>query len=143
MSPHILLVDDDDVAAESVQRSMRKNGLNYPLTVAQDGLIALEILREMHRNNIQKESLLVLLDLNMPRMNGFEFLQTIRSDKDLKSIIVFVLTTSNSEEDKIRAYGENVAGYLVKDKVGPHFSKLFELLDKYTSAVSFPDKPLG
>lgn len=142
MACNILLVEDDDVAAEAVIRSMKKSEVNFPITVAEDGLIALDVLRGLHPTKKIREPLLVLLDLNMPRMNGFEFLQAIRADEALNPTVVFVLTTSGSEIDRAKAYHENIAGYMVKDKVGPHFNKLFKLLNEYAEAVSLPDLKL-
>lgn len=136
---NILLVDDDDVSAESVVRSLRKNAVDFPITLARDGIEALEILRSTHPHLSIEKPYLVLLDLNMPRMNGFEFLHEVRSDKNLHSSIIFVLTTSNAESDRIRAYEENIAGYMVKSAVGAQFSKLASLLENYRSTVSLPN----
>lgn len=135
---NILLVDDDDVAAESVVRSLRKNTIDFPITLARDGIEALEILRSSHADLSIEKPYLILLDLNMPRMDGFEFLQEIRSDKKLHDSIVFVLTTSDFDSDKTRAYNENIAGYMVKSAVGPQFAKLAALLDNYRSTVALP-----
>jgi CheY-like chemotaxis protein len=74
----------------------------------------------------------------MPRMNGFEFLQEVRSDNQLHDSIVFILSTSDADSDKARAYHENIAGYMVKSSVGPQFSKLAALLDNYRSTVALP-----
>lgn len=135
---NILLIDDDDVAAESVVRSLRKHTIDFPVTLARDGIEALEILRKTHPDlNIEKPYI-ILLDLNMPRMNGFEFLQEIRSDKQLRDSVIFVLTTSNFDSDRARAYQENIAGYMVKSAVGPQFSKLAALLDNYRNTVALP-----
>jgi CheY-like chemotaxis protein len=82
--------------------------------------------------------LLVLLDLNMPRMNGLEFLRELRLDPALKGTVVFILTTSGAEADRARAYDENVAGYMVKSAVGPQFSGLARFLTEYRSTVLFP-----
>ncbi len=71
---HIFLVDDDDVSSESVIRSLRKHSLNFPIIVAEDGVEALAVLRNTHAHAKIKKPYLILLDLNMPRMNGFEFL---------------------------------------------------------------------
>lgn len=136
---NILLVDDDDVSAESVVRSLRKNAVDFPITLARDGIEALEILRSAHPHLSIEKPYLVLLDLNMPRMNGFEFLHEVRSDKKLHNSIVFVLTTSDAESDRIRAYEENIAGYMVKSAVGPQFSKLASLLENYRSTISLPN----
>jgi CheY-like chemotaxis protein len=133
----ILLVDDDDVARESVVRNLRKHQIEFPVVFAEDGAIALEILRGKHERKIARP-LIILLDLNMPRMNGFEFLQELRSDPALRNAIVFVLTTSSADEDRARAYQENIAGYMVKSAVGPQFAKLAQLLTDYSSAVLMP-----
>lgn len=135
---NILLVDDDDVAAESVVRSLRKHALDFPVTLARDGIEALEILHHTHPDLMIEKPYLILLDLNMPRMNGFEFLQEIRDDEKLHDSIVFVLTTSDAESDKSRAYHENIAGYMVKSAIGPQFVKLAALLDNYRSTVALP-----
>lgn len=135
---NILIVEDDDVAAESVVRSLRKNAIDFPITLARDGVEALEILRHTHSDLSIERPYLILLDLNMPRMNGFEFLHEVRSDKNLRDSIIFVLTTSDADSDRMRAYEENIAGYMVKSAVGPQFSKLATLLDNYRSTVSLP-----
>ena len=133
----VLLVDDDDVAAEAVVRGLRKHSIDCRVVVAEDGRAALQIMRGTHERRITKPYL-VLLDLNMPRMNGMEFLREVRLDKDLKSTVVFVLTTSGTETDRARAYEENVAGYMVKSGVGPQFAGLARLLTEYRSSVLFP-----
>lgn len=134
----ILLVDDDDVAQEAVIRSFKKYNLPFPVITANDGLEALEILRNEHPHKKIDGPFIVLLDLNMPRMNGFEFLQTIRSDDDLSTTIVFVLTTSGRDSDRTRAYQEFIAGYLVKSSVGPQFSKLANLMNQYAVTIDMP-----
>lgn len=136
---NILLVDDDDVSAESVVRSLRKNAVDFPITLARDGMEALEILRATHPHLSIEKPYLVLLDLNMPRMNGFEFLHEVRGDKTLHSSVIFVLTTSDAESDRVRAYEENIAGYMVKSVVGPQFSKLTSLLESYRATISLPN----
>jgi DNA-binding NarL/FixJ family response regulator len=83
---------------------------------------------------------LVLLDINMPRMNGIEFLQALREDADLHDTVVFVLTTSKSDEDKVAAYQANPAGYVLKSDVGAGFVGLVTLLDHYWRIVEFPPK---
>jgi CheY-like chemotaxis protein len=134
----VLLIDDDDVALEAVQRSLRKHNIFYPVYTACDGLEGLDILRETHPTQKIPKPYLVLLDLNMPRMNGFEFLNELRSDPSLKETVVFVLTTSNNDADRNKAYNENIAGYMVKSAVGPQFQKLALLLEHFSQAVVFP-----
>lgn len=134
----VLLVDDDDVAVESVVRGMKKHDVAFPIIVAEDGLVALDIMRGTHPIKQLTQPYVVLLDLNMPNMDGFEFLQVIRNDELLKATIVFVLTTSGSDADMFKAYNEHIAGYMVKSCVGPQFSKLFKLLEDYARTVKLP-----
>lgn len=134
----ILLVEDDDVAAEAVMRSLNKMNVPFPIIWAQDGIDALAILRGQDPDRSIQRPLVILLDLNMPRMNGFEFLQTLRSDPALCDEVTFVLTTSDADADRTRAYHEQIAGYLVKSAIGPQFSKLAQLLMSYEAAVRLP-----
>lgn len=136
--PTILLVEDDDVAAEAVVRSLQKHGCNYPVVWAEDGQVALEILRDKDASRVVPRPRVILLDLNMPRMDGFEFLQQLRSDPKLRGDVVFILTTSNADTDRTRAYHECIAGYMVKSAVGPQFIKLVSLLNSYQGAVRLP-----
>src|SRR5262245_37609876 len=85
---NILLVEDDDVAAESVERSLRKHQVDFPIIWAENGREALEILRGVHPTKKVRAPCITLLDLNMPIMNGFEFLQVLRADKDLERNVV-------------------------------------------------------
>lgn len=137
---NILLVDDDDVAAEWVIRCMKKYNVNSNIQVADDGQVALDILHERHAKNEAEISDIVLLDLNMPGMNGFEFLEKMRTDPVLKSTVVFILTTSNANSDRAKAYNENVAGYLLKDST-TIFNWLFSMLPKHINITSLLNSP--
>ncbi len=134
----ILLIEDDDVAAEAATRSLTKSGIEFPVVWVQDGLAALALLRGDTLWPPVARPRIILLDLNMPRMNGFEFLEAIRADKDLRDEVVFVLTTSDSDEDRTRAYHEQIAGFMVKSTVGPQFAKLAGLLVAYRDIVCLP-----
>ncbi|WP_428034820.1 response regulator [Amphritea sp.] len=136
----ILLVDDDDVDVMGVQRALRKLKILNPVVRAHDGIEALELLRN---SNAVKRPYIILLDLNMPRMNGFEMLTELRQDKSLASSVVFVLTTSKADEDKVEAYQQNVAGYIVKSNVGEGFMDLIQMLDRYWRVVEFPTQMSG
>ncbi|HSW08592.1 response regulator [Aquabacterium sp.] len=134
----VLLVEDDDVAAESVLRSLNRISAPFPVVWAEDGLVALAALRGEDAARRVPRPRVILLDLNMPRMNGFEFLQQLRNDPALADDVVFVLTTSDADSDRTRAYHAHIAGYMVKAAVGPQFSKLAQLLTDYHTAVQLP-----
>jgi CheY-like chemotaxis protein len=135
---HILLVDDDDIDVMNVQRAFKKNNILNPLFIARDGLEALEILRKQGPDSIPRERRLILLDLNMPRMNGMEFLRELRSDPELHSLTVIVLTTSDDERDKVEAYNLNVAGYIVKPVTFIAFVEAMAALNKYWTINELP-----
>lgn len=134
----LLLVEDDDVAAEAVVRGLRKHASDCPVVPAEDGAAALHILRGEDEGHRIVKPYLVLLDLNMPRMNGFEFLRALRADDELRNTVVFVLTTSGADSDRARAYREHIAGYMVKSEVGPQFGGLARFLTEYRAAIRFP-----
>jgi CheY-like chemotaxis protein len=131
----VLLVEDDAVDVMNVRRAFEKNNIESPLHVAGNGLEALQMLRD---GTVPGERRIVLLDLNMPRMNGIEFLRHVRSDPQLNLIPVIVLTTSADDRDKIEAFNLNVAGYLVKPVTSGDFADLMATLNKYWSLVEFP-----
>jgi CheY-like chemotaxis protein len=132
---NILLVEDDEVDVMNVKRAFRMNHITNPLFVAENGLEALEKLRN---GDVPQGRRIVLLDLNMPKMNGIEFLRELRSDPVLAATPVVVLTTSNNDRDKIGAYNFNVAGYLVKPVTFGEFSELMVTLNKYWTLVEMP-----
>jgi len=132
---NILLVEDDEVDVMNVRRAFTKNNITNPLFHASDGAEALERLRG---GEIPTERRLVLLDLNMPRMNGIEFLRELRADPELAATTVVVLTTSNDERDRIEAYNLNVAGYLLKPVTFGNFCDVMATLNKYWTLVELP-----
>lgn len=132
---NVLLVEDNMVDVMGIQRAFAQAKLKNRIVVASDGQDALEKMRD--GKSISKPYM-VLLDLNMPRMNGIEFLQEIRRDQALKNTVVFVLTTSSTSEDKNRAYEQNVAGYIVKGRAESSFINTAELFDYYTKVVELP-----
>ena len=132
---NILLVEDDQVDIMNVKRAFDKNRITNPLYVATNGLEALEMLRS---NAVPSDRRLILLDLNMPKMTGIEFLRELRADHALGSTPVVVLTTSNDERDKIDAYNLNVAGYLLKPVTFINFVEVMAALNKYWTLVELP-----
>lgn len=137
---HILLVEDDEVDAEAVVRAFRKQKIANPFTIVPDGIEAFNALRGEGGQQRLPRPYLILLDINMPRMNGVEFLQTLRQDEELKQSIVFVITTSNRDEDVVAAYNEQIAGYILKSRVGEDFVNLIAMLDMYWRIVEFPSE---
>lgn len=132
---NILLVEDDQVDVMNVRRAFEKNRIANPLFVAGDGIEALEMLRG---GRVPLSRRIILLDLNMPRMTGIEFLRELRKDHALMPTPVIILTTSNDDRDKIEAYHLNVAGYLLKPVTFINFVELMATLNKYWALVELP-----
>jgi CheY-like chemotaxis protein len=132
---NILLVEDDEVDVMNVRRAFKKNNICNPLWVAGNGQEGLEMLRG---NEMPGDRRLVLLDLNMPKMNGIEMLRELREDPDLKLTPVVVLTTSDAERDRVDAYNLNVAGYILKPVTLVNFVEAMATLNKYWSLVEMP-----
>jgi CheY-like chemotaxis protein len=132
---NILLVEDDEVDVMTVRRAFDRAKITDPVFRAGDGVEALELLRS---RATPVERLLVLLDLNLPRMNGIEFLHELRGDPALRQVPVVVLTTSNDERDKAEAFEMNVAGYLLKPVTFASFVELMTSLNRYWSLAEMP-----
>jgi CheY-like chemotaxis protein len=135
---HVLLVEDDDVDAEVVRRAFTELKISNPTTRVVDGYEALEVLRGTNDRERIPRPYVILLDLNMPRMNGLEFLRQLRSDPELRSSVVFVLTTSQDDRDIVAAYNLQVAGYFLKTSVGEGFFNLPRMMESYWRMVEFP-----
>ena len=117
----ILLVEDDAIDVLAVKSSFRELRIANPMVEAHNGIEALQRLRGQNGYQQVPQPCLVLLDLNMPRMGGIEFLCELRSDPSLAHTLVFVMTTSAAPEDRQQAYGRNVAGYVLKYTPGQSF----------------------
>lgn len=123
----ILLIEDDRVDIMTVQRALQKNNISNPLYIARTGLEALDMLRGQNgAKKIEPLPALTLLDLNLPKMSGIEFLQELRHDPELKSLRIIVLTSSNEPKDRAAAFEFDVDDYIVK----PHS------FDEFTRAVA-------
>lgn len=111
---NILLVEDDNLDAMDLQRTLDRMGILYRMKIAKNGEEAFRLLGDEDHEVFSGRPHIILLDLNMPRMNGLEFLQTLRSHDAWKDIKVFVLTTSDESEDKRAARGLGISGYIIK-----------------------------
>jgi CheY-like chemotaxis protein len=129
----ILLVEDDDVDAENVVRAFKRNRITNPLYVACNGEDALAFLGRTGAyagKDIPRPGI-ILLDLNMPVMNGIEFLKVVKTNDDLKRIPVVVLTTSREESDRIESFVLSVAGYIIKPVEFEKFVEVVKTIDLY------------
>lgn len=133
----IFLVEDDDVDAESIQRAFKKLRIANPVYRAKDGIEAINMLK----TNRVPEPRIILLDLNLPKKSGLDVLEILRADEALRSSIVFVLTTSKSDEDICAAYEKNVAGYIVKDEMAQSFEQVLKMLSTYWRIIEVPTTP--
>ncbi|MCU7920839.1 MAG: response regulator [Candidatus Thiodiazotropha sp. (ex Epidulcina cf. delphinae)] len=123
----ILLVEDDRVDIMTVQRALKQNKISNPLRIARTGLEALNILRgEAGLEKLTPPPALILLDLNLPKMSGIEFLQELRKDPELQGLRIIVLTSSNEPKDRAAAFEYEVDDYIVK----PHS------FDEFTRAMA-------
>ena len=110
----ILLVEDDRVDVMTVQRALKKHAIRNPLHVARTATDALAMLRGEAGPKIDPPPGLILLDLNLPRMSGIEFLRELREDARLRDLSVIVLTSSNEPADRAAAFRYEVEDYIVK-----------------------------
>lgn len=139
----ILLAEDDQIDSRAFLRAMQKLRISNPVTVAKDGLEAWEILKGGNGRPPFPRPNLVIMDINMPRVSGLELLRMIRADPDLHDSIVFVLTTSDDEQDKLEAYNLNISGYMLKSDVSGSFVRAVEMVDRFWRVVEFPEARNG
>lgn len=109
----ILLVEDDELDVISVQRSLKKLNDEYELHSAFNGIEAMSMLQKDKHDNNQLPDV-ILLDLNMPKMNGIEFLKALRANPDFSHIKVFIMTTSSEQSDRIQTQELGISGYIIK-----------------------------
>ena len=133
-SKPILLIEDDDVDVMTVNRALRDSKVTNQLIPMSDGEKAIEHLRD---ERAAKPSI-ILLDLNMPKMDGVEFLKIVKADKALKKIPVVILTTSNSDRDVIKSFELGAAGYMVKSVDYEKFVETIRAIDRYWTLSKLP-----
>jgi CheY-like chemotaxis protein len=137
---NVLLVEDDEVDIINVQRAFQKIESDHPLYVAKHGREALAMLRGSAEDlpTVPRHRRLILLDWKMPRMDGRQFLKELRSDPQLRTTPVIVLTTSDAEEDRLRAFQFNVAGYLLKSSPHAKFAAMMDMIYQYWTLSEMP-----
>ncbi|HEY9886853.1 MAG TPA: response regulator [Candidatus Obscuribacterales bacterium] len=137
---NILLIEDDAVDVMNVRRAFERNRITNPLYVAGNGVEALAMLQGTTDQppQIPLSRRIILLDINMPKMNGIEFLQELRKHPQLAMTPVVVLTTSDEDQDRIEAYKLNVAGYIVKPVTFASFAEVMATLNKYWTLCEMP-----
>jgi CheY-like chemotaxis protein len=131
----ILLVEDDTVDAMSVKRAFEHLHIKNQLVLVTNGEEALEYLR--NKDNAKPQ--IVLLDLNMPRMNGIEFMKIAKADDELKKIPVVILTTSKAEQDRVETFNLGAAGYVMKPMDHEDFIGMMDKIHQYWEMTLFPD----
>ncbi len=131
----ILLVEDDHVDAMTVKRAMNDNNINTPLHIVFNGEDALEYLKNPQIEN----PLIILLDLNMPKMDGFEFLEIIKQNNSFKRIPVVILTSSREEQDKSKCFEMGVSGYILKPIEYKEFVEILKTINIYWKISEKPD----
>jgi CheY-like chemotaxis protein len=137
-SVQLLHVEDDDLCIMGLVRAFKKAKIANPVSFAHDGIEALEMLRGTNGRPRLPRPFLILLDLNMPRMDGIEFLKELRKDEELKKSVIFIMTTSDANEDKVKAYNLGVAGYILKSNPANAYLEAAALLETYCRVVEFP-----
>ena len=130
----ILIVEDDEVDAMTVKRALKEIKVTNRLETVGNGEEALDYLR----NENNSKPCIILLDLNIPRMNGIEFLKVIKEDEVLKIIPVIVLTTSKEEQDRLESYKLSVAGYMLKPVSYLQFVDTMRTIDLYWTLSKLP-----
>ncbi|MGC1505265.1 MAG: response regulator [Sulfitobacter sp.] len=136
---NILLVEDNDIDVEILKRSLRKLGSTGSLLRAKDGVEALEILCGDACKEQLDHPYVILLDINMPRMNGHEFLAKLRNTEEIKLARVYVFTTSASKKDVVLAYENNANGYIVKPDSSSELSDVLTTLQQFWKLCKAPD----
>lgn len=132
----ILLVEDDKVDAMTVKRALDEIKVTNRLDIAGNGEEALSYLRDPEN----KKPCVILLDLNMPKMNGIEFLRIAKQDKRLRRIPIVVLTTSEEEQDRINSFDLGVAGYMIKPVDYQKFVEVIKTIDLYWTLSRLPEE---
>jgi len=131
----ILLVEDDNADLLIIQRALKELDIKNELITANNGEEALEQLRA----DTAQKPCIILLDLNMPKMNGIEFMKIIKVEDNLKNIPVIILTTSKAEQDRVETFNLGIAGYIVKPVGHDNFIDVMSKIHQYWEMSLFPE----
>lgn len=131
----ILLVEDDRVDAMIIKRALKEIKVANRLYITNNGEEAMAFLRD----STKEQPCIILLDLNMPRMSGIEFLSVVKQDKVLKRIPVVVLTSSREDQDKMDSFNLGVAGYMIKPVDYQQFVEVVKTIDLYWTLSELPE----
>ncbi|MDE4276805.1 response regulator [Phaeobacter gallaeciensis] len=135
---NILLVEDNELDAMVLSRALAKVAPSANILRARDGIEALEILKTPDPALAVPRPFFILLDINMPRMNGHEFLESMRKLDGEAGNVVFMFTTSDSPKDIAMAYQNNVSGYIVKPQDTKGLRDVLGILQGFWSICEFP-----
>ena len=130
----ILLIEDDIVDIMTVKRAVKELNISNPLHIAENGEEGLEYL-ETNKNSLP---CLILLDINMPRMNGIEFLRVAKSSPNFRMIPVVIITTSKEDRDRWESFTLSAAGYMIKPVDYRQFVQLMSTIEKYWTLSQLP-----
>jgi CheY-like chemotaxis protein len=133
-SKPILLIEDDQVDVMTIRRAMKEIHVANQIVHVENGEGGLAYLR----NAEHEKPCIILLDLNMPVMNGIEFLQVVKHDEQLKCFPVIVLTTSEEQQDKMNSFNLGVAGYMTKPVEYRQFVEIMRSIDRYWTISELP-----
>lgn len=131
---NLLVVDDEPMDRTAVRRALTAAGLKHRVTEAESGAEALKLLRE---SAVPEDRRMVLLDMDMPEMNGLEFMRKLREDESLTTTPVLVLTSSSREDTRREAHALNCAGYFVKPQKFEMLTELMRTIERYWSTAYF------
>ena len=130
----ILLLEDDEIDVVAIKRALNELNIKSPLVVCENGVKGLEWLRA----NLSNPPALILTDIDMPIMNGLEFLDKVKHDPDLLKLPVVILSTFREESDRARAFKLGVAGYMIKPVDASKYLSVMETIAAYWRTSELP-----
>ena len=130
----ILLLEDDEIDVAAIKRALKELRIKNPLVVCENGIKGLEWLRD----NLRTPPSVILSDIDMPGMNGLEFLDKVKHDPDLQKLPVVILSTFSEESDRAKAFKLGVAGYMVKPIDADKYLSILKTITAYWHSSELP-----